>query len=429
MEYVSGRLKAVKASMDGSFGFSSALTVFNRVFSVFFMGLMFVLVARFLGPANQGIVASLVAVITIAIQFGNLGLYASNIRFVGADRSLFRKAAENSLTAGLALGIALIFIVGASYHVIPGIYEGIGFSLLLLYALSLPFSIVTVLLQGMLLAVKEIVAYNILITFRSVFLVFGSATVLLALDGGVSGLIAFLVLAEIVFALLHIAAVYRVEPFGFGIDMGFLKKIVSYGVRVYLATQLTYLVFKFDVLMVNQFLGNAEAGVYSVSSKIADIIKLAPETVALIYFPYATVLGKKARGFTNKVLFAMGLLMSMICFGVYLTAQPAIMTIFGIEYSESINPVIILLPGLFFISLAVILMNYFAAKDMPWKIVLIPFIGVSANIWLNILWLPQMGIAGAAWASTAVYALMFAMMLFAYFIDGDIKRLKGYILQ
>ncbi|MFH1402911.1 MAG: oligosaccharide flippase family protein [Candidatus Altiarchaeota archaeon] len=411
---MTSKIPAFIDQFNKKFSLSSGLTVFNRLFAVFIMGFMFIVVARTLGPSGQGIVATLVAMITIAIQFGNLGLYASNIRFVGADRSLYRQAAGNSLAIGSVLGLLMAAMLVGVYLISPSLFPDITLLLIAFYAASLPFSLLTMLFQGMLLAVEDIVKYNLLIFARAVVLVGGVVVILMFLGGGVLELILFLVAVEVLFAATYGGVVYLKEKFSFTIDAEFLKKMVGYGFKVYLATQLTYLVLKFDIIMVNYYLGSYQAGIYSVSSKMADMVKLIPETVALIFFPRATALKDKAKPFANKVLLVIGVFMLFMCLFLYFTAQPILLALFGQEYAGSVEPFIWLIPGIFFISIEVLLMNYFASKQMPLYVVFTPLVGLSVNVGLNMMWLPKYGIVAAAWTSTISYTVMFLMLALKY---------------
>lgn len=397
------------------FSHSAALTVASRVSAVALMGVASILIARVLGPAGQGLIASLTASVGIILQFGNLGVYAANIRFVGANRKLFSKAAANSLSLGLSLGFLSFLLLYASTVFFPQAFGGIPLNYLLVYALSIPFSLLIVLFQGLILAVEKIRVYNFFILARALIVLTGSAAILLVFDGGVFELVLLLVFVEVVVCLMYVRSAQGVGKIGVGLDKKLLGDMVFYGLRVYVATQMTYLVLKFDILLVNYYLGLTSAGVYSVSAKIADLLYLAPATVALIYFPRATALKKKARPFTNKVLWRLAVIMAVGCAAAYLFAEPAINLLYTNQYAGAVKPLRILVPGIFFISLETVLMNYYASKKMPLFAVVTPIIGLAANIILNAILIPKHGINGAATSSTIAYTLMFIMLL-AYYL-------------
>lgn len=391
------------------------MTVATRVSAVLLMGLASIVIARVLGPAGQGLVAALVASVGIVLQFGNLGVYASNIRFVGADKSLYGRAASNSLVIGVVLGVVAFGLLAVFSHVFPQAFGGVPKGFLLFYAVSIPFSLLIILFQGLILAVEKIRVYNMFILARAL-MVFGGACILLVfLKGNVTELVLLLVFVEIVVCGMYVYASQKIEQIKFGVDYALLKKMVSYGLKVYVATQMTYLVLKFDILLVNYYLGLTETGVYSIAAKIADLLYLAPATVALIYFPRATALKDKARGFTNKIILYLAGIMFAGCVIFYFIVGPVVVLLYGKAYAGAVLPLKILVPGIFFISIETIIMNYYASKTLPFYVVATPVIGLAVNIFLNTIWIPAYGIVGAAASSTASYTLMF-VMLFGYYV-------------
>ena len=63
-----------------------------------------VIVARILGPEGRGLYAVALAVGAIGMQFGNLGLHASNTYYVSRDRSLLPLLVSNTLLVSFAFG-------------------------------------------------------------------------------------------------------------------------------------------------------------------------------------------------------------------------------------------------------------------------------------------------------------------------------------
>jgi len=401
------------------FSVSAALTVFVRVSAVLLMGVASIVIARVLGPEGQGVIAAILAVVTILLQFGNLGLYASNIRFVGGDRKLYPKAAGNSLVIGAGLGGVLFLFLAAAAVFFPSLFSDVPRGYLLVYAASLPFALTTMLFQGLLLATDKIKSYNALIFSRASAVFGGAILILYVAKLTLWPLIVFLFLVEVLISLAYVVRCFMVERFKPSLDLSYLKRMVGYGVKVFLATQLTYLVLKFDILMVNYFLDLTQTGIYSVSAKVADLLYLVPSTVALIYFPRATALKDKARPFTNRVLLVLGALMFVACIILFFAAGPVTVMLFGPAYEGSVYPLKILVPGIFFISLECVLMNYYASKTMPLFAVATPVVGLAVNVGLNIVFIPVYGIAAAAWSSTIAYTLMFVMLLVYYMLKKN----------
>jgi O-antigen/teichoic acid export membrane protein len=63
-----------------------------------------VIVARILGPDGRGLYAVAATIGAIGVQFGNLGLHASNTYYVARDRSLLPALVGNPLLIGFVFG-------------------------------------------------------------------------------------------------------------------------------------------------------------------------------------------------------------------------------------------------------------------------------------------------------------------------------------
>ena len=87
---------------------------------------------------------------------------------------------------------------------------------------------------------------------------------------------------------------------------------------------------------------------------------------------------------------------------------------FGARFADATVQFLILLPGVFFISLESVLVQYFTGTGLP---VIIPWfwvITVIVNLGLNLALVPTYGARAAAINSTVSYALIFVLVT-AYF--------------
>jgi O-antigen/teichoic acid export membrane protein len=84
------------------------------------------------------------------------------------------------------------------------------------------------------------------------------------------------------------------------------------------------------------------------------------------------------------------------------------------DFSESVRPFQILLFGTLAISAWRILGNDLSARGKPMINTYLIAFSVALNIILNIVWIPERGIAGAALATTISYSFLFLASLFIY---------------
>jgi O-antigen/teichoic acid export membrane protein len=183
--------------------------------------------------------------------------------------------------------------------------------------------------------------------------------------------------------------------------------MISYGFRSYLATLFAYLVIRSDLLLVTALLGTTETGIYSVAAFAVDALYLFSATTGSIFFPIATAQPAQRDLLTAKIVRILGLIMVGILLLGGLVGWYFIPLLYGEAYAGAVAPTLILLPGIFFLSLETIFMNNFAGRGLPVQAILVIVAGFFVNLILNLLFIPLFGINGAAIASTIAYGSMF----------------------
>ena len=141
----------------------------------------------------------------------------------------------------------------------------------------------------------------------------------------------------------------------------FARRMFAYGFRVYVAIVLSYLIVRFDLLLVNAFLGRTEAGLYGVAATFADGMFVIPMVISLNLFP------RVARGdptqASAEVFRSIAVLYGLLCLVTIPLAGPAITTFFGESYSGATSLYYWLLPGIYAYGLVSILSAISRAAD------------------------------------------------------------------
>lgn len=389
-----------------------AATFLTRVILLGLGLLTSVFVTRTLGPEGRGLYATMVAVSAIGVQFGNVGLHASNTYFVARERTLLGALLGNALL--VSLGIGALGVIGTWFFLErwPQ-WSPLPANLLALTLAWIPFGLAYLLLQNLLLGIQAVGAYNRVEVVTKVLSI---------------GLIAIVILWHWVspqnlflinFAVMLIGTVwvaYRlswVERTKVTINPTLLGQTVIYGFKAYLSAFFAYLVLRLDLLMVKQMLGIEQAGFYAVAASTADLIFMLPSVSSSILFPRLSALSdmKRKYGFTLRVTGLVGLLMGLICTVTMLFAEPLLTLLYGVAFLPAAQALIWLMPGIFFLSLEIVLVQFLNSEGYPWRIVIAWAISLAANIGLNLWLIPLYGIMGAAVASSVAYSLMFLAVL------------------
>jgi O-antigen/teichoic acid export membrane protein len=378
-----------------------------------------VIVARILGPEGRGLYAVAATIGAIGVQFGNLGLHASNTYYLARDRSLLPALVGNSLLIGFVfggLGAALAWVV---FHLWPRIAPLQG--LLLILGLSwIPLGLTYMLFQNLLLGIQDIRAYNkieLMSNILSVLLI-GLLIVVSIVTVETVFCVGLIVLTiSLGWILWRLRRNIRRLPMP---SFALFKDNIRYGLKAYLAAFFAFLVLRIDMLMVQYMLGAEQTGYYSIAVAMADMTYMLPVVVGTILFPTLSAMrtNQKKWQYTKKVSIVVGIVMLIVSGFLFLLAEPLVRILYGRAFVPAVAAFIWLLPGIVMLSINVVFMNFFASRGMPIITVYAPCAAAILNIALNMKLIPLFGIVGASVSSSISYGLMLlssgAYILFSY---------------
>lgn len=188
----------------------------------------------------------------------------------------------------------------------------------------------------------------------------------------------------------------------------YLRKQFSYGIIIYVICFFQYLILRIDVLMIDQYLGAVSTGFYSVAVNLIDTLNMIYVSVGMLVFPQIAVMDNKREEiiFMKKIIAAVTAVALLTIVSGVLLAGPVITVLYGTAYAESVRVFICLLFGTLFRAVVTLENNYIAGKNENKKVLFIIMICFGVNIILNRIWIPAIGITGAAMASNVTYFIM-----------------------
>jgi O-antigen/teichoic acid export membrane protein len=366
-----------------------------------------ILVARALGPDGRGLYAVAVAIGAIGVQLGNLGLHASNTFYVAQDRKILPALIGNSLLVSFLFGA---LTAGATWIVLlrwPGLAP-IPRSLLYLALLWIPSGLAYLLLQNLLLGVLEVSKYN-QIELLTKLLGLGLLGIVIARPGArvetvfLTGLVGLV--AGFLWVLRRLLRLATRAPWP---DASLLKGNLGLGFRAYLAAFFAFLVLRVDLLLVKYLLSTSDAGYYSIAATMADSIVILPTVVASMLFPRLSAMADETRrwNLARKTAVLTGLTMLPVVLVAFAFAQPVVRIFFGPAFMPAVPAFIWLLPGIFFLGIETVLVQFLNSKGFPKIVVGGWLLCCVANIALNLWAIPAYGIVGASVVSSICYTLI-----------------------
>ena len=385
---------------------------------------MTVIISRTLGPSGRGLFAVAAAIGAIGIQFGNLGLHASNTYYVAKDRELLPVLVGNTLVVSFGIGgTAALFgwILAATSPKLSPLHG----TLLALALAWIPFGLAYQLLQNLLIGIDQVRTYNAIeLASKAIGLIFVG---LVILSGSVSAEIMFAAtMAALGLSLLWV--LWKLRDFlrrPVLLSLTLFRQHVGLGARAYLINFFGFLVLRIDLVMVKYMLGAQAAGYYSISETMAESMLTLPVVVGTILFPRLSGMAHKEEKLrlTTKAAFVTAALLLPITIIASVAARPLVQLAFGRSFLPAVTPFIWLMPGSFLLGVETVIVQYLNSLGYP-KIIAYSWLLVTAlNIGINLWAIPAYGIVGAAIVSTISYALVFVLVLAVIYAGQRSERI------
>ena len=372
-----------------------------------------IIVAWWLGAEGVGQLAVINVTVATIVQLGSFGLPSANTYFIAQDHERTRTAAINSLIFALLIGsvLALALTLLASFR--PDLFGFVSPQLLRIASISIPFQLITLIGLNILLAIGKVKQFNLLDLAGQSFVLINAVLALIVFNRGLETLVtlntAGSIVVSITLTLFLVIAARRLQTSQWRADLAFLRRMISYGIKFHVSILAGAIILRADLLVVNHFRGAAEAGVYSVASQFAMMLMLLPAVIATLLFPRVTA-EQDARGETTCQVTRQTTLIMFVCCLAAVPFSLLLPVMYGTEFRDATWLLLILLPGVYLISLESVLVQHFNALGLPAAIPVYWIVTLVLNLILVFALVPRFGAQGAAIASTISYAAIFALV-------------------
>ncbi|MBG9378648.1 polysaccharide biosynthesis C-terminal domain-containing protein [Panacibacter sp. DH6] len=199
------------------------------------------------------------------------------------------------------------------------------------------------------------------------------------------------------------------------------KNFLRYSLTALGANVIFFLVYRIDYLFVNESpAATAEdMGNYIQVAKLGQLLLVVPQIIASVVFPRTASGIDRER--LNAVIMVISRLFSQLFLllftGVLIFGKAFFIKLFGETFNAMQAPMLILIPGIFCLSVLVLLSAYFSGKGKVKVNVqgaVMALVVMVAGAWMFV---PRYGIVAAAAVSTVSYAVNMAYSLFVFYKD------------
>jgi O-antigen/teichoic acid export membrane protein len=352
-----------------------------------------------LGARGFGQWSTILAITQIAVNFGDLGL--SQVAIVRAIAERDRERAWLGALVSLRITLALPLTLGALAAVLLILHTRdarvAGVLLAATMLVGAPGSL-TAVFQ---LRVRNDVSTAIL-TFNSVAW-FAGVIAVSAAGGGIRAFAAVFLAVNAVTTLLTVAVGARwVRPQLAG-AWRLWRSLLRVGLGVGAAGILVTMYVKLDQILVFEFAGSRQAGLYGAAYRILDQAQFIPVSVMTTLFPLIAASYKTDGARVQRLLqltaeyLAMGSL-GALAFTI-VAARPIMALLFGPQFVAAAPALPVLMGAFVSISFGYLVGNMVVILELQHRFLFYAALGLTVNVILNVLLIPPYGFQAAAWVT------------------------------
>lgn len=246
---------------------------------------------------------------------------------------------------------------------------------------------------------------------------------LLFFSRDVTGMLAGLVLADVAVAAGIAVRLARQGYFRGWRNPGrkLVGEICGYGLRGQIGGLLQLVNDRFDVAFLAAVASPSVLGVYTVASKLADLLRMPGLALTYVLYPTFARDPRGAAGRTASLMAKAFGISVVLAVPVALLAGPVLPPLFGAEFTAAVLPAQIMIGGTVVCSVAGLVTAFLLGIGRPGANSISIVAGVAVTVTLNWLLVPPLGAVGAAVAAAAANVAT-TVTLLAFFL-----RLRGTI--
>ncbi len=364
-------------------------------------------IARYLGPSNYGLFSYVISFVGLFSFLSSFGVDSIVSREIIKDHS---KKDELLGTAfylkiiGSVVAIVSIFIVSLSFT-----KDLFTLGLIWLFSLSFipqTFNVVEIYFQSQVLSKKVVIAQitaNIISTILKILC--------MVLGRGIFWLTLILLVETSIYTLILLFSFKKVgnHIIKWRFSSSVAKGLIKDSWPLILASVAIGIYMKIDQVMIKNMIGNEQLGIYAVAVRLSEAWYFIPGIICTAFFPAIINALKISKDiFENrmkKLYFLLFWISILIAFFVTIFSHEIIKILFGLPYISAVETLQIYVWAGISVSLGIASSQYLLAKNMTKILFFNTLLGAIVNIILNIVFIPKMGIDGAAVATLFSYTI------------------------
>lgn len=388
-----------------------------------------VILARWLGPHDRGILALVLLVPSTVVTLVKLGMSQANVYYINRERAAADRVASNAVVFALWSGLAAMLLVWALRgNLLATVLRDVPDWALALALLRVPLLLVDNSLFGVLQATGKFGVYNWRLVFSEALRLVLVVVALVFLDMGLLAAVVIYTFVNFCNVAWLTVSTRRQIPFSLRIDRSLLGGQLSFGMRSWIQVVTAHLLLRVDIYMVSYFLGPDDTAFYALALHFTEMVLEVPQAIGLVLFPQLASLPesevhrltaqtcRRTLVVTAPAALALGLL------------GPWVITLwYGEPYAPAGGPLPWAAVGVAAMSIFVILTRDFTSRGYQRVNIVAGLLALVSNVVLNSFMIPAFGIVGAAEA-TAISYTGACVILLVFFVLSSRMTLASVLV-
>ncbi|AYN68441.1 multidrug transporter MatE [Euzebyella marina] len=391
----------------------------SKVLMILFGLATSIITARFLGPENNGVIATLMVYPSLFMSIGSLGIRQSTAYFLG--KKLFEEERIKTAITQIWFFTSILSVLICFILIRYLSKAGDNLFLILLALIPVPFSLFATYNSGIFLGKNEIGTFNKINWVPTLILLLLTTLLVIFLELGIAGYLIAMIGGPLFISLFLLFKNDFLKSFSSRFEWSVIKQMLGLGLIYAFSLLIINLNYKVDIILLDSLSNAFETGIYSKGSAITQYLWQIPMLLSTIVFARSAV-SKNDEKFSLKITQLLRLSLIAIGLGsivLFCFSELLIVSLFGVEFEKSISVLNLLLPGVLLLTFFKVMNMDLAGKGKPWVALKAMAPALVLNVVLNILLIPDYGANGASIASTISYSV--AALLFLHFYSKEVN--------
>ena len=359
-----------------------------------------VISARYLGPTNYGTLNYVGSYISLFSIICELGLTITIVNeFVGKKDSDGTIIGSAVFMRSIAAAISTVLLVIITHITDPG--DSVVFYVLIIRSLGLLFDSFNVIncwfqskLQSKYTTIYELIAYIVSSAYKIIILIFHKNIFWFA---------AATTIDQLLIAVFYYYGFKTKSKSKISISLQVCKKLIKQGIPFIFSGIMVYIYGQTDRIMIGKMIDQTAVGFYSCAAQIGTMIGFIP--MAIINSGKTLIMEQKSiseHGYNMRLrqtLAAVLWIMNFYAIFLMLFGKYVIWILYGKDYLNATAPLKVLIWSYGFSYVGTVRNIWLICEDKRKYATIFSAFGAFANITLNLLLIPILGIVGAALAT------------------------------